>query len=929
MFDAPCSATWQLRLLGGFELRGRQQRYTRLFSRAGMCLLARLAMAPQRQHPREELGALLWPQASEEEQRRRLRQTLSTLKALLEREGSPSQPVIVANRLTIQLAEGALVCDVARFERWAAAGPFPLAEACSEPYGGELLPGFYDEWIVDERHRLLALAERAALHAARPGIAATASHPPENPRSALPATLPRYLNPWVGSEAGIDAVVQAVAGQRLLTIYGAGGCGKTRLATEALIRIAQEGPFDALHFVCFAQVNSAAGAEDRLALDIGLPGGRAGVPTLAQALAGRRCLLVLDNCEALREHIAGWVSSLTAQLPGLHVLATSRLPLGLSDEHLVPIPALPVPADDGLSSVRESAAVALFVQRARESRADFIVHAGNAAALAALVRRLDGWPLALQLAAARVRQGGPEGLLRELQATGPAPALAVDGPQACLQASSQAGARTSSEANARGLAEVLAWSWQHLSPGQRSLLMYAALGPPRINAAWTAGAAPLALCQHEADAAWMLESLERAGLLRSQGELDGQIWYALSPPVAAFVARLPGARALQTQAEQRWRESLRRWAEALNADTMLHALDAALPAWLWALHGANDAAAHDEVLGLVLALAPAWAERSLPSSALSVFLATVATLETADARPVAAALRARAQALAMQQALASGQRERAAKIATRIDATSAAQQEHGPALQLSLARVTWRAQGRAAEAQAMAEAVLAAAASAGDAPTEAAAASLLATMANEVKGDHAAARRLYEHALQRLAASPGGNAHQLRGLRYNLAITEIYAGEVQAALPALEGIEAEARRAGDRHLLSQVLSARGSALDMLGQRREALRATQQALQEAWASMEAVNVLYALWNLSPLYLALGDAERALRLMAFAQNHWQAHFGTLSAQDARDAARLRRHCRRLLGVQPGRRLRAEGEALSLAQAVALGLPAHGAP
>jgi tetratricopeptide (TPR) repeat protein len=243
------------------------------------------------------------------------------------------------------------------------------------------------------------------------------------------------------------------------------------------------------------------------------------------------------------------------------------------------------------------------------------------------------------------------------------------------------------------------------------------------------------------------------------------------------------------------------------------------------------------------------------------------------------------------------------------------------AAQLALARVAWRADADAARARAH---LAAAAEAAGDTPVVLASVlSFRATLANEAERDAARAEADYAQALRLLAAEPQAHGHLRRGLRYNLAITAVYAGRSADALPELQALAGEAAAAGDRHLLAQVLNARGSALEALGRLDEAEAATRAALAEAWATLETENALYALWNLGPLALARGDAARAARLMAFADRFWRTHFGALAASDARDVARTRRRCRQRLGRAAGQRCWDEGAELPLAAAVALAL------
>ena len=161
---SPARARWQLRLLGAFELNDGQQRLTRLASRPMVALLARLALAPERSHPREELVELLWPGVALDVGRNRLRQTLSTLKSLLEPSAS-APPVIGADRQNLRLQPGALVCDALRFEQQVRAGQWSEAR---DLYRGELMPGFYDDWVLEARAHLATLFERVDTHTPPP-----------------------------------------------------------------------------------------------------------------------------------------------------------------------------------------------------------------------------------------------------------------------------------------------------------------------------------------------------------------------------------------------------------------------------------------------------------------------------------------------------------------------------------------------------------------------------------------------------------------------------------------------------------------------------------------------------------------------------------------------------------------------------------------
>ena len=151
-------AVWQIQLLGGLRATHGNSVITRFPSRPIAMLLARLALQPQRRHAREELIELLWPNVELDVGRSRLRQVLSTLRRLLEPPDLPPYSVLSADRQTIGLTADAVSSDVREFEQLLRQGAIAQALDC---YRGDLLPGFLDEWIEDERARLSALYERA------------------------------------------------------------------------------------------------------------------------------------------------------------------------------------------------------------------------------------------------------------------------------------------------------------------------------------------------------------------------------------------------------------------------------------------------------------------------------------------------------------------------------------------------------------------------------------------------------------------------------------------------------------------------------------------------------------------------------------------------------------------------------------------------
>jgi predicted ATPase len=246
---------------------------------------------------------------------------------------------------------------------------------------------------------------------ARAGPAAAPGRPP--------APLPAPPTPIVGREDEIAATIALLRdpGVHLVTLIGPGGIGKTRLAIE-VARQLDTGGLDGVSFIDLAAVRDAAGWPGAVmaVLGIRLEGTRPVLDLLIDRLQGRRLLLVLDNVEQLVAAAAD-LGTLLAACPDLTVLVTSRIALRLRGEHEVPLAPLPTPPageEASAGAIERSAAVRLLVARARQVRPGFTVTAANAAAVAELCRRLDGIPLALELAAAQLRLLTPAALLRRL-----------------------------------------------------------------------------------------------------------------------------------------------------------------------------------------------------------------------------------------------------------------------------------------------------------------------------------------------------------------------------------------------------------------------------------------------------------------------------------------------------------------------------------
>ncbi len=228
----------------------------------------------------------------------------------------------------------------------------------------------------------------------------------------LPNNLPVEPSSFVGRDRELAQIAEALRTARALTLTGAGGCGKTRLALQAAADTLDRFSGGAW-WVALAPLADAALLADAVATAVGvrpLPGQTAADAVVAH-LAARRALLVLDNCEHLLAACAELTDALLRGCPDVTVLATSREPLGLPGETSWRVPSLSLPrapAGETIQSLAQSDAVRLFVERAVQVRPNFAVTNETAPAVAQICHDLDGIPLAIELAAARVRMLAPE-----------------------------------------------------------------------------------------------------------------------------------------------------------------------------------------------------------------------------------------------------------------------------------------------------------------------------------------------------------------------------------------------------------------------------------------------------------------------------------------------------------------------------------------
>jgi predicted ATPase/DNA-binding CsgD family transcriptional regulator len=237
--------------------------------------------------------------------------------------------------------------------------------------------------------------------------------------SSRPGNLPADATTFVGRRSEVAEVRRLLSDARLVTLTGVGGVGKTRLA----LRIAtgmQRAFHDGVWLVDLTKLSDPSMVVQAVVetLQIHDQSSREPLQILAGHLRDRQVLLVLDNCEHLLQECAALADALLRAAPGLRLLATSRQALNIPDEHTMPVAPLTLP-ENGLESPpgdlsAQSGAVALFVDRAVAVHHDFVLTAANQSAVVGICRRLDGIPLAIELAVARLRTLTPEQILERL-----------------------------------------------------------------------------------------------------------------------------------------------------------------------------------------------------------------------------------------------------------------------------------------------------------------------------------------------------------------------------------------------------------------------------------------------------------------------------------------------------------------------------------
>jgi predicted ATPase/DNA-binding CsgD family transcriptional regulator len=351
----------------------------------------------------------------------------------------------------------------------------------------------------------------------------TPAPPPQRPPNNLPLTRTSF----VGREREVVEVERALATTRLLTLTGAGGSGKTRLALEVARNLLGASYPDGVWIAELAGLSEGALAPQAVARALGVQEqpGQPLTDTLVEALRDKELLLVVDNCEHLVEAAAELVDVLLTSCPNLRVLATSREGLGVEGEVRWPVPPLSVPDVQSPATVEElegSESVRLFAQRAAERRPGFTLSPENAQAVAQICRKLDGIPLAIELAAARVGALSAEQISERLEDS--------------LKLLTGGGrTRTPRQRTLRG---ALEWSHELLSAPEQVLFRRLSV----FAGGWTLGAAEVVAPGEgvqEADVLDLLSNLvDKSLIVTAQTTGDGGVRYRMLEPVRHYAQEL-------------------------------------------------------------------------------------------------------------------------------------------------------------------------------------------------------------------------------------------------------------------------------------------------------------------------------------------------------------------------------------------------------
>ena len=885
----------RLRLFGPFDARLDERPLPRLRTRKEQWLLALLALRCPHAVDRVWLADALWPD-SLDGALGNLRRSLNNLRTAL---GADGAWITSPTPGSLALEPDGCEIDVTAFDEALALGSDEALERAVALYRGPLLEGCLEEWAIPERrtrelaclkaHETLAVRaaarqeftssarhwrqalgidpyEESALRGLMEALASgggraealeayrdfkrrlreeTAGEPsPETqalferlrpstrPAGVRPAgRLPHPLTSLIGREQARRAVVSALDRSRLVTLTGIGGMGKTRLAVAVAGDCAGEDS-DGAWFADLAPLSDPALVPSAVAAALGIR--ELGDPrdALAAFLQQKSLLLILDNCEHLRPASAALAQALLAQAPGLRVLATSRQPLGLPGETVWPVP--PLSLDDTDDAPAEAAR--LFVERARQSGS--LRSAGDVqATIADICRRLDGIPLAIELAATRARSLPLEEIAHRLADSF---RLLAD-------------RRRPGPVRHQTLCAALDWSYDLLTDEEKSLLRRLSV----FAGGWTLDAAQAVCAETESARERLLDvlgALVDHSLVVFEEREEGMGRYRLLETVRQYA----GERLRESGEAEALQDAHLGWCRALaeSAEPQLKGLEQA--AWLDRLEADHDnlraalawGGGRDPEAALRLAsdLARFWVFRGHASEGRAAL--TVA----AAAAPPAVRLRALHEA----GALASAQGDYAAArdlLERSLDGSRDAGDRAGEAAALGRLGEVLMNSGDHVTAQTYLEAALGLNARLGESGSEAENLGALGYVAR-VRGDFAAACSFLGRAIR--IYEEHGDVLLAAANRGSLAFALLDQGDTAGAGVLLQRTLADYRRLGNRPGQAWALASLAGIERDQGE----IAAAVSRLEEALAiNREVGNRAGEAWNLNSLGAIWGEGDAA--------------------------------------------------------------------
>jgi predicted ATPase/DNA-binding CsgD family transcriptional regulator len=687
--------------------------------------------------------------------------------------------------------------------------------------------------------------------------------------SARAGRLPVEITNFVGRRGEVAEIKRLLAESRLVTLTGVGGCGKTRLALRVAAQL-RRAFADGVWLVDLAPVTDEALIVHAVAaaLDIGDLSHRSPLDVVVDVLRGRQVLLVLDNCEHVLDGCAAFTLAALRGAGGLRILCTSRQPLGMAGEQVWTVPPLAYPEPHGplapTASVRYSA-LALFALRAAAVSPGFVLTADNVATVAEICRRLDGLPLAIELAAARLRALSLDQLADSLQRGFPVLA-----------------ARAATPAWHRTLEAAFDWSYQMCSPAERTTWQRVSVFADSFDLP-----AAQAVCagdgMSDADMLPALAGLVDKSVLIRDEPATG-VRYRLLATVREYgLSRL---RAADTGREQVLRRRHAHWYRQLTNRFDAEWFGPRQQAWIeqitvelpnlraaaqFCLSTPTDAQTGQRIAADLIFY---WHAVALVHEGRHWCERVVA----ADAQPTADRLRA---LLAYAYSLYT-QGDSDAAVARAREALDLAGRLDAPHLQ---ARATY----------ALGTALL-------------------------VSGDLAAARPVLQDAVARLADLDNADAHRSYALNA-LAVTLLFQGEAQQADRVCAEARDICRTHGERWWLGYTVVASALAALALGDTARATGYVRESLRSRHDMHDVQGMAGSVERLAWIAATVGDYPRAARLLGAADQLWRIVGVTLygAAQWLRGRQECEARTRQALGDQAYEQARRDGAVLSTDEAV----------